>query len=71
MDLFNESGVATVVRVIPQPKRDIGLQIMSFFHYGNDVQIETCTNMGEALTILFPNEYEKPVEKTESNAIAK
>jgi anti-anti-sigma regulatory factor len=71
MDLCNESGVATVVRVIPQPKRDIGLQIMSLFHYRNDVEIGTCTSMDEALTILFPSDYEKPAKKTTSDPVAK
>jgi hypothetical protein len=52
MDLCNEKGVATVVRVIPDPHRDIGLQIMSYFHYGEGVQIATCRTVAEAEEIL-------------------
>jgi anti-anti-sigma regulatory factor len=62
MDLCNEAGVATVVRVIPEPRQDIGLQIMSFFHYGNNVCIATCTSMDEALKLLSHDDYEKPEE---------
>jgi anti-anti-sigma regulatory factor len=52
MELCNEKGVSTVVRVIPDPNRDIGLQIMSYFHYGGDVRIITCERMDEAAKIL-------------------
>src|SRR2546426_12588118 len=33
MDLLNKQGVEKVVRVIPDPRKDIGLNIMSLFHY--------------------------------------
>jgi len=52
MDMFNEKGASMVVRVIPDPHRDIGLQIMSIFHYGGDVQILTCPTLAEAEEIL-------------------
>src|SRR5436305_14008681 len=52
MDLCNEKGASLVVRVIPDPHRDIGLQIMSIFHYGGDVQIITCDSLAEAEEIL-------------------
>jgi anti-anti-sigma regulatory factor len=52
MDMCNEKGVATVIRVIPDPHRDIGLQIMSIFHYGDHVQIVTCQTLVEAMEIL-------------------
>ena len=48
MDLCNEKGAAIVVRVIPDPHRDIGLQIMSIFHYRGDVQILTCETLAQA-----------------------
>ena len=28
--------------------RDIGLQILSFFHYGSDVYVHTCASLAEA-----------------------
>lgn len=52
MEICNDAGVAEVVRIIPDPTRDIGLQIMSFFHYGNDVSIRTCANLAEAMELL-------------------
>jgi hypothetical protein len=48
MDICNQNGVAEVVRIIPHPKRDIGLQIMSYFHYGANVHIVTCESADEA-----------------------
>jgi hypothetical protein len=53
MDYANAHGIAAVVRVIPDPHRDIGMQIMSRFHYGKDVQIATATTVEEAMKILF------------------
>src|SRR3977135_82261 len=41
----NEKGISTVVRVIPDPARDIGMKIMSLFHYGANVRVLTCENM--------------------------
>ena len=52
MELCNAAGVAEVVRIIPDPTRDIGLQILSFFHYGNDVCIRTCASAGEARDLV-------------------
>jgi hypothetical protein len=52
MEICNTAGVAEVLRIIPDPTRDIGLQIMSFFHYGHDVQIRTCTSFVDASEIL-------------------
>ena len=52
MEICNAAGVAEVIRIIPDPTRDIGLQILSFFHYGNDVYIRTCATVAEAVEIL-------------------
>jgi anti-anti-sigma regulatory factor len=52
MDLCNEKGASLVLRVIPDPHRDIGLQIMSIFHYTKDVRILTCQTLVEATEIL-------------------
>lgn len=48
MEKCNAAGVAEVLRIIPDPTRDIGLQILSFFHYGNDVYVHTCASLAEA-----------------------
>jgi hypothetical protein len=52
MDLCNEKGASMVVRVIPDPHRDIGMTIMSIFHYGGDTQIFTCESVAEAERLL-------------------
>jgi anti-anti-sigma regulatory factor len=52
MDLCNAKGVETIIRVIPDPHRDIGLNIMSIFHYGSDVRIVTCQTLNEATALL-------------------
>jgi hypothetical protein len=62
MDLCNEACVSTVVRIIPQPKQDIGLHIMSFFHYRDNVCIVTCNSTDEAFKILDQN-HENPAQR--------
>jgi hypothetical protein len=52
MDLFNKKGVETVVRVIPDPHKDIGMNIMSLFHYRRRVHIVTCKTLAEAMKAL-------------------
>ena len=52
MDLLKESGVELVVRVIPDSQKDIGLNILSVFHYGRDVRSVTCESLGEAFHLL-------------------
>ena len=52
MQRCNAAGVAEVLRIIPDPTRDIGLQILSFFHDGNDVYVHTCGSLAEANELL-------------------
>jgi hypothetical protein len=52
MDLCNKNGVEMVVRVIPDPHKDIGLNILSLFHYRRRVRIVTCATLGEAMIAL-------------------
>jgi hypothetical protein len=49
MDLCDKQGVGMVVRVIPDPHKDIGLNILSLFHYQRRVRIVTCKDMDEAM----------------------
>jgi hypothetical protein len=53
MDHANTHRVAAVVRVIPDSQRDIGMQIMSRFHYSGTVQILTVATVEQALKVLF------------------
>ena len=52
MDLFNKKGAEMVVRVIPDPQKDIGLNILSLFHYRRRVRIVTCQTLAEAKKVL-------------------
>jgi len=52
MGLCNAKGVSAVTRVLPDPRKDIGLFIMSCFHYGPNVRIITCESMAEAMRSL-------------------
>lgn len=49
MDALAEKGVASVTRVIPDPHKDIGLNILSQFHYGPEIQIGTFQTLADAL----------------------
>ena len=40
------------MRAIPDPRRDIGLRIMSYFHYRPEVGVTTCRSLEEAQEIL-------------------
>ena len=52
MDLCMARQVEHVVRVIPDPHKDIGLNIMSQFHYGSKIRVTNCANLSEAMRRL-------------------
>jgi len=52
MDLIDCAGVSTVIRIIPDPRKDIGFQVMSYFHYNPKVSILTFDSAAEALAAL-------------------
>ena len=56
MDALAEKGVATVVRVIPDPHKDIGLNILSQFHYGPQIKLATFESLAEAFSALMDKE---------------
>jgi hypothetical protein len=49
MDALAEKRLASVTRVFPDPHKDIGLNILSQFHYGPDVTITTFDTLADAL----------------------
>ena len=49
MDALAEKNVASVTRVMPDPHKDIGLNILSQFHYGADVKIATFETLADAV----------------------
>ena len=48
MDQFRTSGVSRIIRIIPDPGKDIGFSIMSLFHYPRSLHIITCESLAEA-----------------------
>jgi hypothetical protein len=54
MDTLRESGIGTVVRIIPDRTKDIGLNILSIVHYRGAVQVITCQTAEEAGRVLNP-----------------
>ena len=52
MDALAEKQVASVTRVMPDPHKDIGLNILSQFHYGPEIQINTFQTLADALQSL-------------------
>ncbi len=56
MDALAEKDVAAVVRVVPDPRKDIGLNILSQFHYGPQIKLVTFESLAEALSALMEKE---------------
>ena len=52
MDFCVMKQVEHVVRVIPDPRKDIGLNILSHFHYGSRMRVTICENLPDALREL-------------------
>jgi hypothetical protein len=52
MDALAEKKVASVTRVIHDPHKDIGLNILSQFHYGPEIRISTFQTLADALQSL-------------------
>jgi hypothetical protein len=52
MDALVAKGVSAVVRVMPDPHRDIGLNILSPFHYGPEVRLMTFQTLADAIQAL-------------------
>jgi len=53
MDALAEKQVASVTRVMPDPHKDIGLNILSQFHYGPKIKITTFETLADALQSLI------------------
>jgi len=52
MDALASKGVSSVVRVVPDPHKDIGLNILSQFHYGPAIQVMTFESLADAVQSL-------------------
>ncbi|HXQ81235.1 MAG TPA: hypothetical protein VN775_07990 [Opitutaceae bacterium] len=52
MDAFRAKGVGTAVRIIPDPSKDIGFNILAIVHYRRGVRVVTCQNAEQAARVL-------------------
>jgi hypothetical protein len=52
MDALAEKKVSAVVRVVPDPHKDIGLNILSQFHYGPEINLMTFETLADAVQAL-------------------
>jgi hypothetical protein len=52
MDAVAAKKVRLVARVIPDPRKDIGLNILSHFHYGPEIETATFETLADALQSL-------------------
>lgn len=48
MDLCDQKGVRKIIRIIPDPARDIGFTILSRFHYTHKPRMILCKTLAEA-----------------------
>src|SRR5438046_10759956 len=56
MDALAQKDVAAVVRVVPDPHKYIGLNILSQFHYGPQINIATFGQLAKAFSGLMNKE---------------
>jgi anti-anti-sigma regulatory factor len=52
MELCDRKNVGLVVRIIPDPAKDIGLNILTVFHYRHKPRVATCQTITEAIERL-------------------
>jgi hypothetical protein len=52
MDALAAKKVSAVVRVVPDPHKDIGLNILSQFHYGSEIKVLTFETLADAVQSL-------------------
>jgi hypothetical protein len=56
MELCSEKGMQTIVQVIPDPKKDIGFDLISVFHHHPPVKTQTHQSLAEAIQHLLPQQ---------------
>ncbi len=63
MELCSAKGMSTVVRVIPDPNKDIGFDLISHFHLHAPVKTQTHATLADAITSLL--QMESPLDEPE------
>ena len=52
MQFCNSKGIARIVRVIPDARKDIGFNLLAVFHYDPSVRISVCETRAQAEELL-------------------
>ncbi len=52
MDLCNAKGIKRAVRIVPDPHKDIGFNLVARFHQGPDVEVTIYESLAEAIQRL-------------------
>jgi anti-anti-sigma regulatory factor len=52
MELTGHAGAGLVVRVIPDPGKDIGMNILTIFHFPKHLKVVTCQSLTDAAKTL-------------------
>ena len=52
MELLDQAGASLTVRFIPDPSKDIGMNILTIFHYPKDLKVVNCQNLAEMASAL-------------------
>jgi hypothetical protein len=68
MDLIGRAGVSQVVRIMPEPIKDFGLNILAAFHFPPTVQINIFRNLAEAKELLNVSEKKRRQSKRGNRA---
>lgn len=54
MGIFNEKGVSRIVRLVPDPSKDVGFKLLAIFHYDEAIPTVTCETEDDAAKALQP-----------------
>jgi anti-anti-sigma regulatory factor len=63
MELCSAKGITAIVRVIPDPSKDIGFNLISLFHFQKPVRTYESPNLAEAMKhvlVEYPSTAPKP-----------
>jgi len=52
MELIEKAGASLTVRFIPDPNKDIGMNILTAFHYSKHLKVVTCKNLVDVVKTL-------------------
>ncbi len=52
MQFCNGKGIARIVRVIPDARKDIGFNLLAVFHYNPSVRVSVCETRAQAESLL-------------------